>query len=165
MADDFQRQLNKVFALVESDHEGEALGAMRMLRRLLDKEGLNLSDLARAAQKGSFSLSKAFFSPAQVQLEAKIEQLQEDLQAHAEQNENLTTQIEFWRRRSYEVEQLLNVQKAEAERWREMARETAEKLWEVGKLAQAEAFLAQNPLLEDEAAEDETEIVKMKEAG
>lgn len=164
MTQDFTRQLNKVFALIESDHEGEALGAMRMLRRLLDKEGLSFSDLAQTAIKGSFSFTKPFFSPALVQQEARNEQLQEDIKAHVEQNENLSAQIEFWRRRTFEVEQLLNVHKAEAERWREMARETAEKLWDVGQLAQAEAFMAKDAMPEDDSDSQQDEIL-MKEAG
>ena len=160
MAQDFTRQLNKIFALIESNHEGEALGAMRMLRRVLNKEGLTIADLARVAQKNDFSLTRSFFSPSQVRLEARIEQLQEDLKALVSQNENLTTQIEFWRRRSFEVEQMMNVHKAEAERWRQMARETAEKLWDVGKLAQADAFMAKEAMPEDDDLSEEL----MKEA-
>ncbi|HBM90511.1 MAG TPA: hypothetical protein DD400_01340 [Rhodospirillaceae bacterium] len=155
-------QLDKIFALLDSNHEGEALGAMRMLGRILEREALNFSDLAHAARKGNFSLARSFFSPSQVQLEAKVEQMHEDLRAHVEQNESLTTQLEFWRRRSGELEQLLNLNKAEAERWKEIARQTADRLWDMGQLTQAEAFSSDEPLPEDD------EIVKeepLKETG
>ncbi len=155
-------QLDKIFALLDSNHEGEALGAMRMLGRILEREKLDFSDLAHAARKGNFSLARSFFSPSQVQLEAKIEQMHDDLKAHVAQNESLTTQIEFWKRRAFELEQLNNLNQAEAERWKEIARQTADRLWDMGQLTQAEAFSSDEPLPEDDAVVQEEPL---KEAG
>ena len=150
-------QLDKVLALADSDHEGEALGALRMLKRLLERDNITFSDMAQATRKPGFSITRSFFSGAQVELEAKIEQMHEDLRAHVEQNESLTTQIEFWRRRAFELEQLLTMTQAEANRWKQTARETAERLWDLGQIAQAQASLA-------EVVEDAESPEKLKEA-
>lgn len=145
-------QLEKILALVDSSHDGEALGALRMARRMLAKNGLSFRDLARAANgKSGFSFA-ALFSGTQVQLESKIEQLQDDLSAHVEQNASLSAQLEFWRSRAGELEQALNLNQAETARWKEVARETAEKLWEMGRIA-----CAQGALEETVQAAEETE--------
>ncbi|MFA6280204.1 MAG: hypothetical protein WC612_05385 [Bdellovibrionales bacterium] len=144
-------QLDKVLALADSDHEGEALGALRMARRILSREGLSFSDLARIAQRSGFSLARGFFSPADVQLEAKIDRMHDELDAHVEQNQSLTTQIEFWRKRAFELEQMLTLNQAETARWKEMARETAERLWDLGQIAHEDAFSSKEPFDEQEA--------------
>lgn len=148
-------QLDKVLALADSDHEGEALGALRMARKLLEREGLQFSDLASVLGKVDAMRRTSFFSAAQVQLEAQIEQLQDDLDAHVEQNASLSSQIDFWRRRAFELEQMLALTQAETARWKETARETAERLWDLGQMAHAEAFLSQTPFPED-ASDDDT---------
>gem|GEM_PF-871028 len=135
-------QLDKVLALVDSSQEGEALGALRMARRILNKKGLSFNALARVAAEGTtLADTGSFFSGAQVQLEAKIEQMQDDLSAHVEQNQNLTMQIDFWRKRALELEQMLSLSQAETARWKAMARETAERLWDLGQMACAEVAL------------------------
>jgi len=146
-------QLDKVLALAESDHDGEALGALRMVRRMLVREGISFTDLAQAAKKGDF-FSRTFFSGDQVQLEAKIDQLHDEIGAHVEQNVSLTNQIEHWRRRAFELEQMLALNQAETTRWKEMARETAERLWDLGQLAQAETALSDVTAL-SESEQDE----------
>lgn len=143
-------QLEKVLALADSDHDGEALGALRMARRLLAREGLSFGLLAQAARRGQSLFSQSFFSGSQVQLEAKIDQLMDEIDAHVEQNSNLTSQIDFWRRRSFELEQLLAMNQAETARWKEMARETAERLWDLGQIARSEDFVASEEMPEEE---------------
>ncbi len=158
-------QLEKVLALVDSSHEGEALGALRMARRILAKNGLSFKDLACSAG-GGFSLRSSFFSPTQAQLESKIEQLQDDLDAHVEQNQSLSTQMEFWRARARELEQSLTLQQAETSRWKTIARETAEKLWDIGQIARAEAALSQVvPEEKPPVQEGVPEVKKTKAAG
>jgi hypothetical protein len=143
-------QLEKVLALADSDHDGEALGALRMARKMLEREGLNFSLLAQAARRGQSLFSQPFFSGSQVQLEAKIDQLMDEIDAHVAQNSNLTSQIEFWRRRAFELEQMLSMNQAETARWKEMARETAERLWDLGQIARQEDFVSLDELPEDE---------------
>jgi len=141
-------QLDKVLALAESDHDGEALGALRMVRRMLTREGISFTDLAQAAKKGDL-FSRSFFSGDTVQLEAKVDQLYDEINAHVEQNVSLTNQIEHWRRRAFELEQMLVLNQAETTRWKEMARETAERLWDLGQMARADAFLSDVAARED----------------
>lgn len=57
-----------------------------MLRRLLEHDQIAFSDLVRAVHKPGFSLTRSFFSGAQVE-RGKIEQLNEDLRAHVEQRQ------------------------------------------------------------------------------
>ncbi len=157
-------QLDKVLALADSDQEGEALGALRMARRILSRHGLAFSDLAQVARHSGFSRSRGFFSPVNVQLEAKIDQLHDDLDAHVEQNQNLTAQIEFWRKRAFDLEQMLTLNQAETARWREMARETAERLWDLGQIAHEDVFLSKEPF-DPDAPFDEDEAQPLKAVG
>lgn len=160
-------QLEKVLALADSNHEGEALGALRMARRILAKNGLSFQDLARAAGRpGLSSLTTSFFSGSSWQLQSKIEQLQDDIDAHVEQNQSLSTQMEFWRHRAQELEQKLNLNQAETERWKQMARETADRLWELGQMAHAEAALAEVAMPEEEPEQEEAkQPVAVKKSG
>ncbi|NCC02763.1 MAG: hypothetical protein EOM37_01760 [Proteobacteria bacterium] len=154
-------QLDKVLALVDSNQEGEALGALRMARKMLQREGLSFVDLAQAARRAQFSLTRSLFnSVSQQQWEAKIDQLQDDLQAQMEQNESLTAQVEFWRRRAFELEQMLTINQAETTRWRDMARETAERLWDLGQIAHAEASLKEVSFEADDERENPTPLEK-----
>lgn len=156
-------QLDKVLALAESDHDGEALGALRMARRMLSREGLSFVDLALVAKRGNLSAGRSFFSGQQVLLEAKIDKLHDEIQAHVTQNENLTHQIDAWRRRAFELEQMLALNQAETARWKEMARETAERLWDLGQMAHGDVVLAST--CEDEADELTEQEASLKKAG
>jgi hypothetical protein len=41
-------------------------------------------------------------------------------------------QLDFWRRRACDLEQSSSQAVQEAERWKTLARETAERLWDIG---------------------------------
>ncbi len=153
-------QLEKILALIDSSHEGESLGALRMAQKVLARNGLRFRDLARGVDRPFFRTS--FFSGSQAQLEARIEQLQDDLAANVEQNESLSLQIEFWRSRAAELEQSLALSRAEGARWKATARETAERLWDIGQLAHIEASLS---AIVDENEEEEIAPEKAKKAG
>lgn len=129
------QQLDKVLALADSSHEGEAVVAIRKARQILLRDGLSFGDLARAAQqKPRTHLPFGFFSNQQMvslelevlQQRQKIDDLHIALQAQ-------TVQAEMWRNRVAELEQKLNVRNADAERWRQLARDTVEKLWDLGQ--------------------------------
>jgi hypothetical protein len=129
-------QLDKVLALADSSHEGEAVGAVRKARQMLSRDGLSFGDLARAAStKARFSLPRSLFSGQLVHLEAQIVQLQQLVRDMRGDNQSLQTQIEFWRRRAFEMEQQLNLTQSESQRWKQLARETAEKLWDMSQYA------------------------------
>lgn len=134
-------QLDKVLALVDSSHEGEAVGAVRMARQLLERDGLSFGDLAKAASstRARVPLSRALFSGQLVHLEAQIAQLQQTIDVLRDDNQNQLTQIDFWRRRAFEMEQQLNLSQSESQRWKQLARETAEKLWDLSQSIHAGA--------------------------
>lgn len=46
-------KLAKVLAMAESDHQGEALSALRAARIMLSRAGLSFRDLAQMARSGS----------------------------------------------------------------------------------------------------------------
>lgn len=133
-----REQLDKVLALADSSHDAEALVAVRKARQMLSRDGLNFSDLARAAQR-SPAPSRAFslFSTPQIhqetqliRLRQRLDDTQADLQSHQ-------VQLEFWRRRAAELEQSYNTSRTESERWRQLAHDTVEKLWELGQEVRA----------------------------
>jgi len=143
-------QLDKVLALVDSSHEGEAVGAVRMARQLLSRDGLSFSDLARAASnKSKFSLKRPLFSGHVVHLEAQIAQLQQLVRDLQGDSQSLNTQVEFWRRRAFEMEQQLNLTQSEAQRWKQLARETAEKLWDMSQPNETSSAPEKPPVAEN----------------
>lgn len=136
-------QLEKILALADSDHLGEAVGAIRKARQILQRENLSFADLARAAHRERFTLSLPFFTGHQVvQLENQMAQAQRQIKMMTDEAESQKAQIEFWRRRATEMEQQIGVIQAETDRWRQMARETIEKLWDINQQTKSEEFRA-----------------------
>lgn len=151
-------QLEKVLALADSSHEGEAMVAVRKARELLSRGGLSFGDLARAASSNRSRPNPfSFFSGPQTHLETQIVQLKQrlnDLQAdmHTEK-----VQTEFWRQRAGELEQNLTLAWAEVQRWRQVARETVNKLWDLGQQIKIEEFSSDRPAT-DEAEKERLEV-------
>lgn len=130
-------QLDKVLALADSSHDGEALVAVRKARQMLSRDGLNFSDLARAAQKPRINLPFGFFSGQHiVNLETEILHLRQELEDLRSKKVMFEAQSENLRQRAVELEQKLSVSHADARRWRQLARETVEKLWDLGQSIQ-----------------------------
>ena len=119
----------KVLAMAESDHHGEAQSALRAARIMLARAGLTFRDLAALA-RGSDGwpvavAAQAAFVPTNVpgageetwrrkvrELEGRIRELERTVE---------TQDAELIR------------QRGETKRWHLLARETAEKLWDVGQ--------------------------------
>ena len=111
----------KVLAMAESDHHGEAQSALRAARIMLARAGMTFRDLAAMAKVPD----QAAFVPTNVpgagedtwrrkvrELEARIRELENTVE---------TQDTELIR------------QRGETKRWHLLARETAEKLWDVGQ--------------------------------
>jgi predicted RNase H-like nuclease (RuvC/YqgF family) len=145
-------QLEKVLALADSDHAGEALVALRKARQILARENLSFGELVRSANRSRFSLARSLFSGSQVELEAQLAPLQRDIKRLTEESQSQSVQLDFWRRRAFELEQQLNLSQSETQRWKQMARETAEKLWDIGQLTNGNAFVSADPLPEEDGA-------------
>ena len=134
-------QLDKILALADSAHDSEALVAIRMAKQLLSRDGLNFSDLARAAvQKPRMNLPFGFFSAPQiVNLETEIIQIRQELEDMRRQKVMHEAEAATWRQRATELEQKLTHSQSDAVRWRQLARETVEKLWDLGQSIQQES--------------------------
>ena len=142
MNDRVSAQLDKVLALADSSHDNEAIVAVRKAREMLSRDGLNFSDLARAAasSRPRLNLPFSFFSNAQIPMESQISELRQQIQDLQEDLRSQSTQAEFWKRRATELEQSLTASTAQSTRWRELARETVEKLWDLGREINANEF-------------------------
>lgn len=142
-------QLEKILALADSDQPGEALASLRKARQMLEREGLSFAELARSAQRARFGLNLPFFSGQQVsQLEAHVTKLELKIEQMQDEKNNQQAQIEFWRRRAMDLEQQLAISAADAQRWRQMARETIEKLWDINQKTTTDEFSSTEPAQE-----------------
>jgi len=131
-------QLDKILALADSSHDGEALVAVRKARQMLSRDGLSFGDLARAAQqKPRVNLPFGFFSNTHmVHLETENVRLQQEALDARHERDQQEYQADLWRQRAIELEQKLSITQAEAERWRQLARDTVDKLWDLGQTMQ-----------------------------
>jgi hypothetical protein len=139
-------QLDKVLALADSSHDAEAVVAVRKARQMLSRDGLSFADLARAAYKPRVSRPFSIFSGAQMHMEAQLVQLRQKLDDLQTDVQAQNFQINFWRGRATELEQNFHAARSEAERWRRLARETVEKLWDLGQGIETEELALKPPI-------------------
>ena len=146
MAKPTPQQLDKILAMADSAHDGEALVAVRMARQMLSRDGLNFSDLARAAQRPRVNLPFGFLSGQHiVSLETEILQLRQDLEDMRRQKTAHETAAEREKQRAIDLEQKLAHSQTDATRWRQLARETVEKLWDLGQSMQTDDLVVEEP--------------------
>ncbi len=120
----------KVIALAESEHHGEAQSALRAARIMLTRAGLNFRDLAALARQSTSKRDSPRPEPSQTASGP----------ADGPETESLRRQVRALEARVQELEQNLARERAEltrqrqeTKRWHQLARETAEQLWDVGK--------------------------------
>jgi len=148
-------QLEKILALADSAHDGEALVAVRKARQVLSRDGLSFGDLARAASAHTYVKSPGVFSfltGGREVVESQnchLRQQVEDLQAQLQTQD---FQLDFWRRRVAELEQSFQHAQSEAERWKKLASETADRLWDIARTVSGETFHSETAVAEDEEA-------------
>jgi hypothetical protein len=132
-------QLDKILALADSTHDGEALVAVRKARQMLSRDGLSFGDLARAAaikSSGTYPFltgGREYMETQICHLRAQVEDLQSELQTQ-------DFQLDYWRRRAFEVEQTLQQAQVESDKWKKLAGETANRLWDIAKQVGGENF-------------------------
>ena len=117
-------KLAKVLAMAESAHEGEALSALRAARIMLSRAGLSLRDLAHSGPARSLQAPPAQSAPADpimgnVALRRQVCDLERELTGLKRQLEQASEEVDR--------------QRKETQRWRRLARETAYRLWDLGK--------------------------------
>lgn len=139
-------QLDKILALADSSHDGEAVGAVRMARQMLSRDGLSFSDLARAATlKPRFPFTSPLFYSSMPNFEAKLTALQLQCDELCQENAVLRQQLAQSQRRNQEMEQNLSLTQSDARRWKQLASDTVEKLWEIGRELKSQEFDADSP--------------------
>jgi len=143
MNEQLNEQLDKILALADSTHDSEALVAVRKARQVLSRGGLNFSDLARAASHSRHVQSKSpgvfsFLSGQREHLESQILHLRQQVEDMQAQMQSQDLQLDFWRRRAADLEQSGVQAHSDAERWKNLARETANRLWDMGHSMQIE---------------------------
>ncbi|WP_372398081.1 hypothetical protein ABMY26_15155 [Azospirillum sp. HJ39] len=125
-------KLAKVLAMAESEHQGEALSALRAARIMLSRAGLSFRDLAERAR------APVFPAPEQPAAEppgapAPPPPPDELVRGLRRQVRDLELELATLRRQLDKAAGDADRQREEADRWRTLARETAEKLWDMGK--------------------------------
>lgn len=124
-------KLAKVLAMAESEHQGEALSALRAARIMLSRAGMSFKDLAAGARPARVEPPPEPPRPAAPPDRAPPpDQLVQGLRR---QVGDLEREIAHLRRALDKANGELDRQRDETGRWRALARETAEKLWDLGK--------------------------------
>lgn len=149
MNDPMHEQLDKILALADSTFDAEAVVAVRKARQVLSRGGLSFGDLARAATSGPIQAripgQLAYLSGQKEHLESQIHYLRQQVEDLKAQMQSQDLQIDFWRRRAAELEQGSTKAQDDAERWKKLARETAEKLWDIGQKIHKDEFASVKP--------------------
>ena len=123
-------KLAKVLAMAESDHQGEALSALRAARIMLARAGLSFRDLARGARPTPAGESSPSAASAPPDRPPPPDQLVQGLRR---QVRDLELEVAGLKRQLEKSSGDMERQREEVDRWRTLARETAEKLWDLGK--------------------------------
>lgn len=134
-------RLIKVLALTDSDQDGEALAALRQARQMLFAHGLSLTDLAATLaaspaprqKRAEIDITRGLMKAYETRLaalEAENRRLQKDL-VQAERA------IARWRELAESTNRDSTKYQAAADKWRALARHTADHLWELGQQLQS----------------------------
>ncbi|PWC36211.1 hypothetical protein [Azospirillum sp. TSO35-2] len=124
-------KLAKVLAMAESEHQGEALSALRAARIMLSRAGLSFRDLAERAR--SPAMPEAPPAAASPGAPAQPPPPDEVVRGLRRQVKDLELELATLRRQLDKAAGDADRQREEADRWRTLARDTAEKLWDMGK--------------------------------
>ncbi|MDD3029446.1 MAG: hypothetical protein PHS57_04090 [Alphaproteobacteria bacterium] len=158
-------RLDKILALADSNHEGEAVVAVRKAREILLRDGLSFGDLARAVLNQTQIKSPetlAFLTGGREHMESKIRHLNQQVSALQSELQTQDFQLDFWRRRAFDLEHASQNAQTEAERWKKLASETADRLWELGRSLGQEAFMETDPTPESLPPASEKEVLAQK---
>lgn len=128
-------KLLKVLALAASKHDGEALSALRAAQIILARHGMTLQDLVRGApERRSVDKPPAPpppppAAPDQTPMIATLRRQTTELRQSVE---------ELSRRLQQQVVET-DRQRHEAAHWRGLARDTADRLWDLGKALESQS--------------------------
>lgn len=125
-------KLAKVLAMAESEHQGEALSALRAARIILSRAGMTFKDLAVGARPRP-AVDPAPPPEPRPAPPDRPPPPDELVQGLRRQVGDLEREIAHLKRTLDKTSGELDRQRDETGRWRSLARETAEKLWDLGK--------------------------------
>lgn len=150
-------QLDKILALADSNFDAEAVVAVRKARQVLSRGGLSFGDLARAATTPPIQAripgQLTYLAGQKEHLESEVHYLRQQLEDLKAQMQTQDLQVDFWRRRVAELEQGAAKAHDDAERWKKLARETAERLWDIGQKIHKDEFTSAKPAADSVPAE------------
>lgn len=126
-------KLAKVLAMVESEHQGEALSALRAARIMLSRAGLTFRDLVTGGLPAKAASEPVATPPPQAPPPDYPPPPDQIVQGLRRQVSDLEREISTLRRALDKAQGEADRQRDEAGRWRVLARETAEKLWDLGQ--------------------------------
>ena len=112
-------RINKVLALTDSAHDGEALAALRVTRNILSDKGMclssMLSDVVRASQQATKNVE--FVRPSEdimSALQRNILELQKKISALQARAVEQQTEVHYWRNRAVKAEKALGAAQIDA---------------------------------------------------
>ncbi|MGE3770170.1 MAG: DUF2786 domain-containing protein [Bdellovibrionales bacterium] len=130
-------RLVKVLALAESTQDGEALAALRLAQQMLAVHNLTMSDLgallSNPSGKSHVQISRSLVKA----YEARISALEKENTLLRREVINAADTLEKWKSLLTSSQRDSVRHQASAEKWRELARKTADHLWELGQQLQA----------------------------
>lgn len=137
----------KVLALIDSDHHGEAMSALRAARSMLARDGMTFHDLASTLRHNGAQRHEPPPPPPPPSEPASAQAGTggngAGALARVEELEKLVRELEEEIRHAHRIERrhqrALDRQKDETERWRKLARDTAEQLWDMGRALEQQA--------------------------
>ena len=107
-------RINKVLALTDSAHDGEALAALRVTRNLLSDKGMSLSSMLENVVRHSQQAVQTveFVRPSEdvmSALQRNILELQKKVRQLEAKVVEQQTEVHYWRNRAEKAEKVLEV--------------------------------------------------------
>jgi chromosome segregation ATPase len=94
----------------------------------------------------------SFLAGQRDHLESQVHYLRQQVDDLSAQLQTQELQLDFWRRRAVDLEQSATHATSEAERWKKLASDTADQLWEFGQSMGGEDFIAKAPMPDTKAS-------------
>ncbi|MGB4101840.1 MAG: hypothetical protein WBK91_08055 [Alphaproteobacteria bacterium] len=145
------QRLSKVLALADSSHDGEAVAAVRMAKQLLGQNGMSFSDLVQATANPSSGGRPAYYGASNRTNEAQMAEMQHKLRQMQTAGQLQGNELAHARMNVARLEASLAQAQQEVDKWRTLARDTANKLWDIGQQIEKDRARARGvpPQLQD----------------
>jgi len=132
-------KLLKVLALAASKHDGEALSAIRAAQIILARQGMTLQDLARTAPDRTSVERPPAPAPEPDPYRSTVADPDRVITILRRKADELRQSVDDLTRRLQQQTTESDRHRHEADHWRALARETADRLWDLGKALEAQS--------------------------